>query len=163
MGKTIFVLNSVTFMFLKLLELKLVLVFPLNSIPGFTVKKSPWTHETVRESNLPCKTSTKHRCFLAPVCGNWITAELLNGAKYRTSRLFRKISSRKKLLHQDNNRGLLSWTSHQWTASTLCTRIWVMVKGRVVAEMIAWWKTVHPWLLRCSFEFTNSVVFTNRP
>lgn len=162
MGKTIFVLNSVTFMFLKLLELKLVLVFPLNPIPGFTVKKSPWTHETVRESNLPCKTSTKHRCFLAPVCGNeqpqnyWtVPSTELPGCLER----YPRGRSYCTLWH----RGLLSWTSHQWTASTLCTRIWVMVKGRVVAEMTAWWKTLHPWLLGCSVEFTNSVVFTNRP
>lgn len=27
--------------------------------------------------------------------------------------------------------------------------IWVMVKGRLVVEMTAWWKTLHPWLLGC--------------
>lgn len=98
--------------------------FPLNSIPVFTVKKSPWTHETVRESNSLCTPSTKHRCSSL-----WEQAasEWLSGAKYRISRLFRASKERLpwgRSYHTLWHRGLLSWTLHQWTVLHVPVFVW---------------------------------------
>lgn len=119
MGKTILFFNSVTFIFLKLLELLLVLVFSL-SIPVFTDKKSPWTQDTERVK-LTLHTLYNAQVLFGSSLWERAASEWLNGAKYRIFRLFRASKERYPwgrsyctLWH----RGLLSWASHQWTILT---------------------------------------------